>query len=296
MKYLITVALLMTSLTTLGNGLPDGHPEGGASILPADHDIPKDEFGKMVRQGQLIFSNTGQFAGAYVGNDLSCRNCHLDQGRKAGSAPLWAAFLSYPAYRAKNHRVNTFAERLQECFVYSMNGKAPPLGDPILVALESYAYWMEKNAKINPLLQERGIPQLQKPGTPPSYERGKTVYANNCALCHGTSGQGRRANDGHMVFPPLWGDRSFNWGAGMAHLNKAAAYIKTNMPLSLGGSLSDQDAWDVAYFMDGHNRPQDPRYTGSVDETRALFHRTQNSLYGHLVAGHVLGNDPVSKN
>lgn len=82
----------------------------------------------------------------------------------------------------------------------------------------------------------------------------------------------------------------------MAQLDKAAAYIKTNMPLSLGGSLSNQDAWDVAYFVDGHDRPQDPRYTGSVDETRALFHHTLNSLYGHLVAGHVLGSGPVSQN
>ncbi len=296
MKHLMALVLLMTSLTTLGNDLSDGVPEESPSVLPADRDIPKDEFGKMVRQGQLIFSDTGQFARAYVGNDLSCRNCHLDQGRKAGSAPLWAAFLSYPAYRAKNHRVNTFAERLQECFRYSMNGKAPPLGDPTLVALESYAYWMEKNAKINPRLTERGVPQLQKPSSPPSYERGKIVYANNCELCHGANGQGKRANDGHLAFPPLWGNRSFNWGAGMAQLDKAAAYIKTNMPLSLGGSLSNQDAWDVAYFVDGHDRPQDPRYTGSVDETRALFHHTRNSLYGHLVAGHVLGSGPVSQN
>ncbi|WP_369335429.1 c-type cytochrome, partial [Burkholderia cenocepacia] len=36
------------------------------------------------------------------------------------------------------------AERLQGCFRYSMNGKAPPAGDPILVALETYSYWLAK--------------------------------------------------------------------------------------------------------------------------------------------------------
>ena len=115
------------------------------------------------------------------------------------------------------------------------------------------------------------------------------MFKAKCALCHGADGQGQQAG-GRYVFPPLWGPRSFNWGAGMHELHKAAAFIKANMPFSRGGTLSDQEAWDVALFMDSHERPQDPRFTGDVAETRAKYHDTPMSLYGTEVHGHVLGS------
>ena len=68
------------------------------------------------------------------------------------------------------------------------------------------------------------------------------------------------------------GADSFNWGAGMHQIGNAAGFIKANMPLGQAGMLSDQEAWDVAYFMNAHERPQDPRYAESVAATRAKYH------------------------
>ena len=62
------------------------------------------------------------------------------------------------------------------------------------------------------------------------------------------------------------------------------------MPLGKGGTLSEQEAWDVAAFMNSHERPQDPRFTKSVAETRKNYHDTDDSLYGKTVNGHVLGS------
>ncbi|MFX1688316.1 c-type cytochrome [Paraburkholderia sp. A2RI-6] len=256
---------------------------------PPESAMPAGDFGKSVKLGEQIFRNTGQYAGKFVGNSLSCANCHLDAGRKANSSPLWAAFVSYPAYRAKNGHVNTFAERLQGCFNYSMNGKAPPLGDPVLVALESYSYWLATGAPVGGKVAGRGYPKLPAPAQKADYARGTKVYEQHCAACHGADGQGRTSND-HTVFPPLWGARSFNWGAGMHETQNAAGFIKANMPLGLGGTLTDQEAWDVATFMDSHERPQDPRFKGSVAQTRAKYHDTPNSLYGTVVNGHLLGS------
>ena len=104
----------------------------------------------------------------------------------------------------------------------------------------------------------------------------------------GATGEGQRAGD-RQVFPPLWGPRSFNWGAGMHQVNNAAALIRANMPLGKGGSLSEQEAWDVAYFMDAHERPQDPRFKGSVAEARSKYHDSEDSLYGKTVKGRLLG-------
>jgi thiosulfate dehydrogenase len=262
-------------------------------VPPPESAIPNDDFGKQILLGQKIFRNPGQYAKAYVGNQLSCENCHLDAGRLAHSAPLWGAYPMYPAYRAKTHQVNTFAERLQGCFDYSMNGKAPPLGDPVLVALESYAYWMSKGEPIGTSLPGRGYPKLAKPALAPDYARGEVVFKRDCALCHGDNGQGQQAA-GRTVFPPLWGSQSFNWGAGMEQITNAAGFIKANMPLGSGNTLTDQDAWDVAYFMNAHERPQDPRYNGSIPATRAAFHDTPDSLYGTTVNGHLLGQGDAS--
>jgi len=55
--------------------------------------------------------------------------------------------------------------------------------------------------------------------------------------------------------------------------------------------LTDQQAWDIALFMNSHERPQDPRYTGSVQETRRKYHDSPYSMYGMTVNGHVLGGN-----
>jgi len=264
----------------------------GYFMPPPEDSIPDTPFGKMVRRGRDIFVHTRKYAKAYVGNGLDCANCHIDAGRLANAAPLWAAWGMYPAYRKKNGHVNTYAERLQGCFVYSMNGKAPPTDSPVIVALEAYSYWMSRGAPAGVSLPGRGYPKKGfKPPEPPDYARGEKVFKANCALCHGDDGQGQKVA-GSYVFPPLWGPQSFNWGAGMHKLDNAAAFIKANMPLGRGGMLSDQQAWDVAMFVNAHERPQDPRFTGNVATTREKYHNTPMSLYGTVVNGHLLGSRP----
>ena len=265
---------------------------------PSEQDMPANEFGKTVKMGRDIFEHTKRYASQYVGknSNLNCSSCHLDAGRLAHSSPLWAAYVSYPAYRSKNKHVNTFPERLQGCFKYSMNGKAPPLGAPVLVALESYAYWLASGATIDPKIAGRGYPAVPAPPLARDYGRGQQVFEQHCALCHGADGAGQMDNNGQPVFPALWGAKSFNWGAGMGSIKNAAGFIQANMPLGLGGTLNDQQAWDVATFMDSHERPQDPRFKGSVAATRTLYHNSPDDMYGFVVQGQLLGAGIPSAN
>lgn len=256
---------------------------------PNEASMPDGEYGKVIRLGQNVFIDTKKYAGKFVGNDLTCANCHLDAGRKAGSAPLWAAFIHYPAFRSKTGKVDTLASRIQGCFKFSMNGTAPQQDDEIMTALQTYSFWLATGAPVGTAVEGGGYPKLKPPPVVATYERGEKVYAQNCALCHGADGAGQRVGD-QQVFPPLWGPRSFNWGAGMHQLANAAGFIKANMPLGKGGSLTEQDAWDVAVFMNSHERPQDPRFTNSVAETRKKYHDTEDSLYGTTVNGHLLGS------
>lgn len=262
------------------------------SFRPPPHEsIPAGAFGDMIRLGERIFTQTGKYAPKYVGNSLNCVNCHLDAGRLPGSAPLWSSFVHYPAFRAKTGQVDTLASRLQGCFAYSMNGKAPPADDEVITALQTYAFFLAKGAPVGTPLAGSGYPKLKDPALAPDYARGQQVFTRNCAVCHGEDGQGQRAG-GQQVFPPLWGPQSYNWGAGMHQTNNAAAFIHANMPLGKGGSLSEQEAWDVAFFMNAHERPQDPRFTGSVAQTRKKFHDSPYSPYGTVVNGHLLGSAP----
>lgn len=263
-------------------------PKAKPYAPPLEAEIPGGEFGDMVRLGESIFHDTARNAPQYVGNDLRCSNCHLDKGRLPNSAPLWAAYVSFPTYRSKNGHVNTFAERLQGCFRYSMNGEAPPLGDKVLVALESYAYFLARGAPTGENLPGRGYPKLAKPAKLDT-ARGEQVYAAKCAVCHGAGGEGQATPDGHPGFPPLWGPRSYNWGAGMSSIANAAGFIKANMPLSQGNSLSDEEAWNVAAFIDSQERPQDPRFKGSVADTRREHHDEEYDMYGRTVNDVVLG-------
>lgn len=260
---------------------------------PAETEIPAGKFGDAIRMGEAIFRDPAGHAAAFVGNDLRCSNCHLQAGRLAGSAPMWAAYVSYPAYRSKNGHVNSFQERLQGCFSYSMNGKAPPLGDPVLIALESYSYWLAKGLPVDEKTPGRGFPDLPKPELAADYGRGAQVYSEHCAACHGPQGLGQSAG-GKVVFPALWGPRSFNWGAGMGSIKSAAAFIHANMPLGMGGSLTPQQAWDVATYMDSQVRPQDPRFLGTVEATRQKFHDNAFSMYGKPVNGALLGDPSVT--
>jgi thiosulfate dehydrogenase len=257
---------------------------------PAETDIPNNAFGELVRRGQDFFVNTKALAPEYVGNEMNCVNCHVDRGRKANSAPLWAAYPMYPAYRKKNNKVNTFIERMQGCFQFSMNGKVPKADSEILTALSTYAYWMATGAPTGKALPGRGFDEPPPPRGGYDIARGKAVYEKQCLICHGDNGEGKKVG-ATVVFPALWGKDSYNWGAGMHRINTAAGFIQHNMPLGRGETLSDQEAWDVAAYVNAHERPQDPRLlNGSIDETRKRYHAEDGvNLYGVVIDGKKLG-------
>ncbi|MGF0241378.1 c-type cytochrome [Gordonia sp. IEGM753] len=257
---------------------------------PQEAELPDNAFGQLAREGRDIFVDTQKNASQYVGNGLNCSNCHLDQGRKADSAPLWGAYGMYPAFRKKNNKVNTFTERMQGCFEFSMNGKAPASDSHVMKALSTYAYWLATKAPIGVDLPGRLYPVIAAPEKGFDLVKGKQIYADNCAICHGNEGQGEKSG-GKFVFPPLWGKDSYNWGAGMHRINTAAGFIKQNMPLGKGGSLTDDEAWHVAAYVNSHERPQDPRLVdGSVEKTREKYHKGDGvNLYGETVNGVVVG-------
>jgi len=205
--------------------------------------IPGGKLGQSIRLGRNIILHTPQYASRYVGDRMNCSDCHLKAGTQPWASPLAGLTTVFPAYHKRDGRVITMARRIQECFLRSENGKSPPSDSPEMVAILAYMNWLSKGIPMGSTIKGRGLLTL----TPPAHvnsARGATLYAHQCQVCHGASGQGVPG-----MFPPLWGRGSFNDGAGMSKVAKMAAFVKANMPATKPGSLSVQQAYDVAAFV-----------------------------------------------
>ncbi|MHA6346920.1 c-type cytochrome [Roseivivax sp. CAU 1761] len=271
---------------------PDGY------FAPPDPaDIPDGPFGEAVRRGREIFLNPATNAAEFVGNDLACANCHLDAGRKPNAAPMWAAAVLYPKHRGKNDKINDMEMRINGCFTYSMNapnspsGGPPPWGHQVYSDLQSYFFWLSTGAPNGVVLPGQSYPTPDEPEDGYDRDRGRVVFEENCSICHGDNGEGRKDRNGRYVFPPLWGPGAYNWGAGMHRVNTAAGFIYANMPLGKPFSLTAQEAWDVAAWINSQKRPPDPRQKGkmSVAEAKAEFHADDPDYYGVEIDGWLLG-------
>jgi len=82
---------------------------------------------------------------------------------------------------------------------------------------------------------------------------GEQLFATKlCITCHGPEGKG------NGPIPALWGPMSYSIGASMAREERAASFIFHNMPQTKPGSLTAQQAYDLAAFINSHPRPDSP--------------------------------------
>jgi len=227
---------------------------------PAIEELPNDKYGDEVRLGRRIFTQTQKFAPRYAGRGMVCANCHLDAGRKPNAIPLWGAVGMYPGYRFSSDKNDTLEDRMADCFRNSMNGIAPAPDSPEMRALMSYANFISKGVPIGVHMPGRSFPDINYTGYEASPVRGQDIYHAKCSSCHGANGQGQRQRnaDAGYLYPPLWGWNSFNKGASLYKQDKLARFIRANMPLGQEFSLSEQDAWDLASFVNMHERPKSP--------------------------------------
>lgn len=226
----------------------------GDQPLPAPDFVPDGPMGDAVRLGGKIVWQTTVFAKDYTGSNLNCVSCHLVGGRMPYASPWVGIWGVFPSYSARAGRVQTLEDRINDCFERSMNGTSLPGGGKEMRGILAYMRWLSQGVPTGKDGPGRGFVRIEVPQAADP-ERGKAIYAVRCASCHGADGQGLSGPKGEPVFPPLWGARSFNLGAGMARVERAAAFVKTSMPLAEGGSLTDQEALDVAAYFTQQPRP-----------------------------------------
>ncbi len=217
--------------------------------------LPPGELGRVIELGREIVNNTGEhpLSKEYVGNSLNCASCHLEAGTHPQAAPFVGLATAYPAWSPREERVITLEDRLLNCFMRSMNGTRPPNGSEVSVAIATYITWLSTDQPIrqNPEkpLGPNSTPDLDLTGLQADLKRGALLYEEKCAFCHGENGHG--SDDG----PPVWGDHSYNNGAGLSRNPKLASWLKVAMPLD-DAHLTRQQALDIAAFVNSHERPE----------------------------------------
>ncbi|WP_393978593.1 c-type cytochrome [Xanthobacter agilis] len=219
---------------------------------------------KQLVWGMRLNTETHTLLPKNVGDVLNCTSCHLNGGTVADGSPYVGVSAMFPSYAPRAGREITLEDRINGCFLRSMNGKPLAKDGDDMKAMVAYFNWMKGATKPEDKVEGRGVGKIDK-AIKPNVDNGKQVYTTQCAVCHGADGEGLQDANGAFIYPPLWGDKSFNIGAGMARTYTAAAFVKRNMPIGfhekfpLGqGGLSDQDAVDVAEYFTHMPRPDFP--------------------------------------
>jgi thiosulfate dehydrogenase len=237
---------LLCALSLAACSRPEA-PQTAAAAVVSDSSIPEGPFGDAVRRGRAILLATRDSLPNHVGNRLRCTSCHLDAGRRESGS--WVGvFARYPQYRPRSGVVETIEYRVNDCFRRSMNGSALDPASSEMRDIVAYFAFLSRGSTIGPASTPGA--RLQKWASfSADTAAGAQVFGATCAKCHGGKGEGT------AVAPPVWGPQSYNVGAGMSRVRTAADFISRNMPFDAPGTLTDQQAVDVAAYVNAQPRP-----------------------------------------
>ena len=241
-------------------------------VKPDESTIPNNLFGDTVRYGKALVSETYKYIGPevadknmrYAGNNFACASCHQEAGTKKWSAPFMATMPNFPQYRNRDETIGSIEGRVNGCMERSMNGRALPEDGKEMRAIVTYMHWLSQGIPVGAKVQGAEFPQVDRKmimSRSADPIAGKKVYTEHCASCHGVNGEGvkREGKANGYEYPALWGKDSYNTGAGMFRVIRAADWIVANMPLGADNHnriLTDAQAYDVAAYINDYDKPR----------------------------------------
>ena len=225
--------------------------------------IPVDGSGDLIRYGRNLIERTAYYLGpkgtiAHISNGMNCQNCHLDAGTKPWGNNYAAVASTYPKFRDRSGSVESIEKRVNDCFERSLNGRALDSSSKEMHAIVAYIKWLGSDIQKGTKPKGSGIMELKHLSRAADPLKGQLVYTSTCEKCHGKNGEGQiNADQATYLYPPLWGNNSYNTGAGLYRLSRFAGYVKNNMPNPINyhnPQLTDEQAWDVAAYINSQPR------------------------------------------
>lgn len=222
------------------------------------------EDAELINYGRELVINTGAYFGprgsiAHITNGLNCQNCHINAGTKTWGNNLSAVAAIYPAFRPRAGKVLSTMNKISECFDRSLHGSPPDSNSREMQAMVAYVNWLGSEVPKGVVPKGSTIRPLEFMDRAADSARGAKIYALNCARCHMNDGQGVMGGNGVTYqYPPLWGPNSYASGATLYRVSKMAGFVRYNMPFDVSDSskmLTDEEAWDVAAFINSQPHP-----------------------------------------
>ncbi len=240
-------------------------PKANVWVSPDTSNIKTEKNAAQIIYGRELIANTSLYLGPqgkiqHSSNGMNCQNCHLDAGTRPFGNNYSGVASTYPKFRERSGSMESIYKRVNDCFERSLNGKALDTLSNEMQAIVSYIKWLGKDVPKGEKPKGAGLTELTYLDRAADPEKGKTVYISKCKTCHLENGEGK-LNEGGLTYqyPPLWGEHSYNNGAGLYRLSRFAGYVKSNMPQNTtydAPQLTDEEAWDVASFVNSQPRPK----------------------------------------
>ena len=243
---------------------------------------------QLIVEGYDIMNNTYQKIGVvrtdgkaplYIGRVMNCSTCHAQAGTVPYAWPFFRTLSQFgdrerqddPVFTGEEYgflgyyRDTTTVNR--DCGINCAGQGHLPVGSEEMLALNAWVKTVTNGIYDNegiliPELKLRvnngkipgaRVPTFARVGSDAGFKAdltaGKRTYERVCASCHGKSGEGKWSDTSGYSVPPVAGPASYSKAGGPYMTPVIAAFIQRQMPLAKPGSLSEQDALNVAAYI-----------------------------------------------
>jgi thiosulfate dehydrogenase len=231
---------------------------------PDTSDVSFRAEGDLIPYGRELIANTSYYLGpngkvAAITNGMNCQNCHLDAGTRPWGNNYGGVYPIYPRFRERSGTIENIHKRVNDCLQRSLNGKILDTNSKEMRAMSTYINWLGKNTDKGKKPAGSGITDIPFMTRAADTIKGRLTYMEKCRRCHGNHGEGLMNMDKTgYTYPPLWGDNSYGTAAGLFRISRFAGLVRDNMPYGVmhdAPQLSNEEAWDVAAFVNSQPRP-----------------------------------------
>lgn len=217
-----------------------------------DPEVAPETMMTKIMYGYHLMLYTKLNAPGYAGNNITCNNCHFNAGNTLGGKnrgiSLVGVTTNYPQFSKRDNKRIFLADRINNCFKRSLDGKPLPKDSLEMESLLAYLAWISHEVEDGEELPWLGLKKFESTHVPNPIN-GADIYERCCSICHGSQGEGAPG------VPPLWGPGAFNDGAGMNMLPMLSAFVHDNMPRGQP-ILTQEQALDVASFIIAQPHPK----------------------------------------